>query len=425
MINTTWQYRLRHLFFPTPAPPKPSLSAALKKYERALNQLDGDTAVLLPVLLARDEAALVWQRSEAPTAEMANQLFTLDKKLQKNAPEEGLALIGGWRNSFHPVEANWWWRLDEARERRGKEKDLLWELAAVTLFLIFTVPLVVDIIQRLWINVPDSFTVIGSSLILLVTASPFTKRGRDLTQWTFKRVSWLSARHHAKVQAVTAFIALLLVVAIRFVVLPQCARIYNNQGVAALEAGDLTAAHQQLQRAAAFNEDFSVGYYNLGSFYEEIAQPDEAIALYKEAVVHDLELSPAYNNLGRLYLQQGETERAITLLQAGLDRLGDGDSMEEMATRYQSLTHMGQAYYELGKMTAAATALEQATDLEAALDPAFYNSRPHYYLALAYQKLKRPSAEIAHEWDVALSYLKEDDSIGWETAVSEHLEPSQ
>lgn len=411
------------LFMPKVTESPPSLNPALDIYRRALDNLTDDSKTLLAALLARDGVTAVQEKADTPTPEQAALLGELDGRLRKTTAP--LDKLSQWRDSLHPDKANWWWRLDEAQEKREQEKDLLWELLAAALFLIFTVPFAVDIIQRLWVNVPDNFTVVGSSLTLLVTASPFTKRGRELIQWVLKRISWLSARHHAEARVATALVALIVVVAIRFVLLPQYAHVYNNRGVAALEAGDLTAARQQLQRAAALNKEFSVGYYNLAAVYEEVAQPEKAIALYEEAIAQDLTFAPAYNNLGRLYLQQGEPERAIMLLQAGLDRLGDGESVEETTTRYQSLTHLGQAYYELGDAATAVTILQQATALETKLDPAFHNARPHYYLALAYKTLERPSADIAAEWEAALSYLDEDDPVGWDTTVREGLEESR
>jgi len=222
--------------------------------------------------------------------------------------------------------------------------------------------------------------------------------------------------------AMTALIAFLLVVGGRFIIMPQYARIYNNRGVAALKQGDLTTARQQLQRAAAINKDFAASYYNLAAIYEEVAQPDEAIALYQEAIARNLAFSPAYNNLGRLYLQQGEAQQAISILQAGLARLSEGDGVTETVTRYQLLTHLGQAYVELEEMETAVSTLQQALALENGSDPDFPRASPHYYLALAYEVLAYPPEAIIAQWEAALSYLTDDDPINWESTIRSQLE---
>ncbi len=428
---------LRHLIHqivgdpsPLPPPPEPSLTEALATYQQSLDELTAAEQSLLTVLLVRDQVEALLQQAKIPTLAQAQQLVALDTRLRHQATGEPLKSLSNWRQSLHPPPSRWWWYLDEALREREKERDLLWELLAVTLFIL-TVPLVTDIIKRLWAHAPDNFAIVSSLLLLLVTASPFTSRGRELVQWLLKRVPRLPSHRRAEATAMTALLAFILVVVGRFLIMPQLARIYNDSGVAALEQGELTTARQQFQRAAAINKDFAVSYYNLAAMYDEVAQPDEAINWYRQAIAHNLELSPAYNNLGRLYLQQGEPEQALTVLQVGLDRLDNATPAPvgvvlpaESLTRYRLLTHLGQAYYELEQTEAAVQRLAEAIALEDSgeLDVAFLAAGPHYYLALAYETLAYPADDIIAQWEAALSYPSADDPVDWESTIRAHLE---
>ncbi|VAW30317.1 hypothetical protein MNBD_CHLOROFLEXI01-2236 [hydrothermal vent metagenome] len=424
-MKNNWLTRVIHQIVGEPpsssTPSRPSVSEILANYQHSLDELTVDEQSLLAVLLIRDQVEERLKQAKTLTPTQAQQLVTLDTQLRQQATSEPLKSLSNWRSSLQPPQSRWWWYLDKALTKQKQEKDLLWELLAVTLFIL-TVPLLVDIIQRLWVNAPDNLAIVGSLLLLLVTASPFTNRGRELTQWLLKRIPRLPSHRRAEAMAMTALIAFLLVVGGRFIIMPQYARIYNNRGVAARDRGDLTTARQQLQRAAAIDKDFAASYYNLATIYEEVAQPDEAIALYQEAIARDLTLSPAYNNLGRLYLQQGEAQQAISILQAGLARLGEGDGTAERVTRYQSLTHLGQAYVELGEMKTAVSTLQQAIALENGSDPDFPRASPHYYLALAYEALEYPPEDIIAEWEAALSYLTAEDPVNWESTVRSQLD---
>jgi len=431
-MKNNWQSRLiRQMvgLLPPSSSPTPSISEVLTDYQKSLNELKPDEQSLLALLLVRDRVEDIFHQTQKPTLDQVQQLVTLDTHLRQRATGELLRNLSKWRDSLHPPESHWWWTLDKALTKREQEKDLLWELIAVTLFVL-TVPLVTDMIKRLWANVPNNFAILSSLLLLLVTASPFTSRGRELMQWLLKRIPQLPSHRRPEVMAITALAALLLVAAGRFLFMPRLAVSYNDNGVAALEEGNLTAARQQFQRAVAINNDFAVSYYNLAVMHEAVAQTDEAISLYQQALAYNLEFSPAYNNLGRIFLQQNQPEKALSILQAGLSRLENvppGESPPETAvlTRYRLLTHLGQAYYELGEMETAVTTLTQATTLEEdedTLDPAFLSARPHYYLALTYEKLEYPPNYIIVEWESALSYLAEDDPIKWDAIIRTHLE---
>lgn len=419
-MTRNWLSRWLSVADTPPAPSPPQLQDALTRYEQALNNLNDDPSTLLVSLLARDHVEAIRQQASVPTTEQVQHLIQLDTRLrQTTAPLTNLA---DWRASIHPNKAPWWWQLDEAQSKREKERDLLWDILAIS-FIILTIPLVTDIIGRLWAHAPDNFTISSSLLLLLITASPFTTRGRELAQWVLKRIPRLPARWHTEALLMTAFFAFVLVAFGRFALLPQLAVWYNDRGVVALEAGDVANGQLYLQRATAIDKDFAASYYNLATTYETIAQPEEAITWYKQALAHNLTFSPAYNNLGRLYLEQGNYQQAIPTLQAGLTHLTQATPDEAtIHTRYLLLTHLGQAYYELEQWQTARATLTEAIDLEAGQAMDFPSARPHFYLALTYEALEQPADEIIVAWEDALRYLTDEDPLDWGATVRAHLD---
>ncbi len=415
---------------PPAAPPPPKLPHLLLAYEQSLVALDEQTPdTLLAALLLRDQVETTRQRETDLAAPVMQQMISLDEQLRQRVTAVFLPSLAQWRNSVRPPQVHWWWYLDEAAAEKQQEKDFLWHLLAVT-FFILTVPLASDIIRRLWTHAPDNIAIVSTLLTLLITASPFTKNGRELMQWLLRRILFLPTHRHAETMATTAFIAFLLIAGLRFLYLPQLASLYNEQGVAAINNGQLTIARQKLQQAIAINSDLAPSYYNLAAAYETIGRYDEAIRWYQTALDRDLDFAPAYNNLGRLYLLQGEPEKAQTILQSGLAVLQNSPPPADAAvaqttltTRYRLHTNLGQAFYEQGAYLQAAEQLHATLALESdgALDPAFFAARPHYYLALTYEAQQRPPADIIPHWEVALSYLTDSDPTHWRESILERL----
>ena len=410
--------------------PQPSgLQTALTLYRQALTQWQPqDRHSFLTVLLARDKVEALRHKEKGGSAAIIGQLTALDQQLRQQAPQVPVELLSNWRQTVQPATNHWWWYLDKAAAETAQEKSFLWHSLAVT-FFILTVPLASDIIRRLWAHAPDNIAIVSTLLTLLITASPFTKNGRELMQWLLHRVSFLPTHRHAETMATTAFIAFLLIAGLRFLYLPQLASRYNEQGVAAINDGQLTLARQKLQQAIAINSDLAPSYYNLAAAYETIARYDEAIQWYEQALEQDLEFAPAYNNLGRLHLLQGDPVQAQTILERGLfvlqrqpDTIVDEPAQQpEQLVQYRLHTHLGQALYEQGDYAQADRQLRDALALEPGLELGFLSARPHYYLALTYEAQQRPPAEIIPHWEAALSYVTNDDPAPWPAIIRERL----
>jgi len=386
---------------------------ALEDYRQTLDALTDDPHTLLPVLLARDQTEAALGETRPLPVDSARQLVDLDGQLRQSVTEPALESLPDWRRTFHLPDTHWWWFLDQKTEEREQKNDLPWALLTGTLLLL-TATLTTEILKRLWDGAPDFVSIFGTLLTLTLTASPLVKRGQELAQWFFERISWLKPRFRAEAMASIATLAFVIVLLVRLL-LPQLAIIYNNQGFAALQAGNLTKAQQKLQRAAALNPDLVVPYYNLADVYQSINRPDEAQTWYQKAIERDLDFAPAYRGLGHLHNAQGEFEQAESVLLAGLTYLGDeAEDKEKVVARYELLADLGWSHFAQEQYELAQQALEEAIDLETQLerfedeDGAQYRlALPHYYLAQIYEQLDRP-ADAYQQWEDCLRLLERD-----------------
>ncbi len=380
------------------------LAAALEQYQQTLDRLPDSPRALLPVLLTRDRVETALKEAKPPPVAQVRQLVSLDQRLRREAGRAALAHLSDWRRTLQPPEASWWWHLDQAAKKREAQKDLPWELVT-GLFLALTIPLATDIIRRLWSGSPDTVSVVGTLMTVLLTGSPFTERGRDLVQWIFQRIPRLAPRFHAEAQAALAFLAFVLVLFGRQVALPQLAEQYNSQGLEALVTGNMIEAEHNFERAVALDADQSEGYYHMADAFKEIGQTEEAIDWYQKTLQHETDVGPAYNDLGELYIQQGEFKQAVQVLENGLEQVGTGTA-EERLIRYRLLTNLGWAYFELDETARAREALQQALELEPELAPGLNSDVPEYYLDMVSQPgIDQP---LIPQWQESLSNQLEE-----------------
>ena len=399
---------------------------ALLHYKQMLEGISGKSEKLLSLLIARDEVARALQ-DHLPNPNQIEKLSELDSLLRANFSRLSLENTKGfsmdnlsrWRQTIGASEERWWWYLD-GKDREARDlNDLFWDVIAGTLFLLTTV-LAADIIRRFWDGAPDSISIFGSLVTVLITASPFTKRGREIGEGILSRIPSIPPRRHSIIWTAVSVIAFLSIFAMRFLGVPYLARFYNNQGFQYLVAGELTLAKQAFERAVALDNDLAGSYYNLASIYEEIAQPEQAIYWYQQALEHQLEFYSAYNNLGRLYLRQGETDQAIQILHTGLKYTGDSTRVD-LITQYRLLSNLGWAYFQAEQYARASSYLAQALVLEDKVDSSLISSLPHYYLAQTYEYQENVCGAL-HEWENSLRYLGNDDPDEWEEKIRSRLE---
>jgi tetratricopeptide (TPR) repeat protein len=377
------------------------LAPALARYEHALERLGTDQDELLAVLLARDAVAVALASGEALSVEQAQQLAKLDKTLHQQSSKHALTDLPGWRDSFMSPDASWWWYLDKPAGPSARS-DLPWIIVASVLVTL-TIPLALEIIKRLWESAPDTISLVGTLLTLLLTGSPLTQRGQELAAWILRRLR-LRPTIHAEVLAGAAALAFVVVLLVRVAGVPALAVTYNNWGFAALEAGNITEARQHFQRAMALNPEAVVPYLNLGDAYADIGLRDEALEWYQQALERDANFRATYARLGHQYNQQGAYAAAQRVLLAGLELAPVADNEDLIVlTEYDLLSNLGWSYFAQEEYAQAREALEAAV----ALAPPERSALPHYYLAQVYEALGEPE-RASCAWEETLRYVDEE-----------------
>jgi tetratricopeptide (TPR) repeat protein len=126
---------------------------------------------------------------------------------------------------------------------------------------------------------------------------------------------------------------LIITLTTAYVAIPFTAKWSHDQGVNALEAGDLESARQFLTLAIQlqpntlpasvnpFAVNASPTLVQLGELYTEMGDFEQAQAMYERALREDTLNVIVHYQLADLYIRQGETERAILLLDQGVNLL--------------------------------------------------------------------------------------------------------
>ncbi len=99
---------------------------------------------------------------------------------------------------------------------------------------------------------------------------------------------------------------------------PEDARLYNQLGMAQMDAGRMADAEASLSRAVSLDFGFAEAHYNMGLLYERQEQRDSALSAYQKAV----DLAPdemlALRRLVALLLRAEDDERVFEVLRAAL-----------------------------------------------------------------------------------------------------------
>jgi len=154
------------------------------------------------------------------------------------------------------------------------------------------------------------------------------------------------------------------------------ARAAYDLALSELRDGRTSIGLASLQEAISLSPQESVYRNTLGLVHLSLRNLAEAMEAFKKA----LELNPQYgdaqHNLGVALAEAGRWEEAIQAYQRAL-------AIPTYARPESVYTNMGWAYYNLGRLGEAESALLKATRLEPGLEPA------HYHLGLVLLKAGR------------------------------------
>ncbi len=146
-------------------------------------------------------------------------------------------------------------------------------------------------------------------------------------------------------------------------------------------------AEETYKRAIAVRPQYWRGYSLLGIFYIKQAEYEKAAAMFRRATELDPENYLAFNNLGGSLLYEGKDDEAAQAFEKSMALRPNRDAYNNIAvaqfrlhryknsaanfkealkiddTDYQTWGNMGDAYYDGGETSAAATAYNKAIPL--------------------------------------------------------------
>jgi tetratricopeptide (TPR) repeat protein len=371
-------------------------------------------AQVLECLLSRDRIAQVWSKERPADAKVARLIERGDRQLKTLAePIGAMPELKDWRRSFNPPAEAWWWHF-AAPLGLAERFDWLWTALAL-LLLAISLSLIADISPRFLSGGPDArgaLAVIAQSLlILLTTSSVLTSTGRQILRRVFSTIPFLRPFWEEAGAIAAALLLILLLVFYRS--MPRIALNYNDRGFENYQAGQLTSAQRQYERALKLEPDLLPAHYNLGLLYEDLGDLDQAKTHYQIALKGELDV--AYNNLARLYILEGEYGKAIPLLLEGLERATDDVARHDL---YKNLgwARLGQERYE-----EALAALQQAIELDAEAAPA------HCLLAQVLEALGDQPAAVDQAWESCLRYgdSSRPDEDRWLGLAAQHFKDQE
>ena len=177
--------------------------------------------------------------------------------------------------------------------------------------------------------------------------------------------------------------------------------------------GEFKDALDYYKEATKKSPDDTIAWYGLGSCYDGLDKPEEAIAAYKQAVEIDPENADAHYNLGRYYRKLGRYEDAIEaydqaieadpdhaasffdlgMLYGKLEEFENGERSFNQVLRINpdhapTLHYMGLIYNGMGRYDDAAESCKKALKIHPDSAPTLYN------LGIAYGGLGKSREEM-------------------------------
>ncbi len=111
-------------------------------------------------------------------------------------------------------------------------------------------------------------------------------------------------------------------------------------------------------------------YYQLGRYFEDQRNSEEAIRFFQKAIESDPTLAAAYNDLGGIFQRQGQIEKSLPFYQKALIL---------QPNLSEAHYNLGNAYKELGHWPEAVKQIQRAIDLDPGLPEAYYIQGISFY----------------------------------------------
>ena len=303
------------------------LDRAVDRYEKAIAAIemagkDLSVELVLDVLTARNAVqAALEDKSQPNPGRLIRAVKELDARLktQTNYINQ-VTKLAEWQAILNPPQKEWWWLLDPITPKPWRDRfDWLWRFCSLIL-LTASLAFVADISTRVLSGGPDLAGVFGvivpTVLTLLAGQGALTQNGREgieygLNSFKVDKSLW------------DEFICLAAGLVLGSLILfwysmPWIAdHYYINLGDKAYEAGQLTVAEKNYNRAIKLNPENTEAYYTLGRFYQELADYNKAIENYKIAWKGNK--IEAADELASLYFKRHNYQQADEWLELALE----------------------------------------------------------------------------------------------------------
>lgn len=177
-----------------------------------------------------------------------------------------------------------------------------------------------------------------------------------------------------------------------------------NRGATAAQNGDYTTALHEFRRAAAYAPTDPSGYRYMASVYKMKGERDNAIAMYKKALLVDPQNADIKNDLAGTYVEQKNYTEAEALLK---------DIAKTNVSNAGPLTTLGFIYMETGRYAESDTMFTQAVRMAPTSATASYNlgllrnkqGRYDEAVTLFQKALSLDSTKAEAHADLAYAYL--------------------
>jgi len=347
-----------------------ALKLALDRYrsllcdlETAESSLSADRALAL--LYARDALQKTLNRGESLPSPYVLEILELDKQLQQYAYKIIAAIdLEKYRQTLPVMPTQWWWHLETSGDPHPHDRhDWVWKSGTIV-FWTLSLGFLTDIVTRF---VSGGVGAFGASVVALPTLLTLLKAKSDLTETGEKAVEKLirnaakaiagrdiPSHWHEELKCGATVIFSGAIFGL-WLSLPIFSQLYDRWGVANYLDGELGSAERDYQQAIALNADNAKAHFHLANLYEDLQEYDEAETHYRLALG---ELPEAYNNLGRLLIIQENYSEAVALLERGLIKVREENSLPQV--RYSLLKNLGWARFEQGRDREAEPTLRAA-----------------------------------------------------------------
>lgn len=302
------------------------LDRAVDRYEQAISSIEiaaPDLSVehVLDVLTARNAVQVALEDKSQPNpGRLIRAVKELDDRLKKQTNYiNQVTKLADWQAILNPPQKEWWWLLDPITPKHFRDRfDWLWRFFSLIL-LTASLGFVADISTRFLTGRPDIGGVFGvivpTVLTLLAGQGALTQNGREgieyvLTSFKVDKSLW------DELICLAAGLLLGSLILFWFSLAWIADEHYIKLGDKAYEAGQLTVAEKNYNRAIKLNPENTEAYYTLGGIYEELADYNKAIENYKIAWKgNQIE---AADELASLYFKQHNYQQADEWLELAL-----------------------------------------------------------------------------------------------------------